>query len=453
MEMTKEEIKTKLLEIKAILGWASLGYLASIGTGNYCYASDCLETGIQFWGYENAVWTQSTVLWENISDADYEKLAKFVKLKYPKEYEVTRKTYLINFLNTDSKETLAVNLKDKTFVKTYVGKKDRVIKYPNSFFKGMDGRVVASKIPSDDNFKKLVETIIRKESNCSNFGTFLIRLFDNIHLETYISAGVEFDYRITVGYDFFDKDVRTILNKHKFKYNETVASFFTNNHDLGKSMLYFIKDETDFTNLFNEISRNMRDINILVDTYKYDVKRLFEYCKERNWSSGRRTWGAKDLISFMCDYARMADVVFPNGFEKYPKDIVDHHDGVTKLYEKEKIKFDDIAFAKLIDEKMEYKTKEFCMIYPKSTGDIQSEGRLLSHCVSYYVPYVMNDSYTILFMSSNKAKDTPLVTVEIRNGRVTQARGRCNRSLSYEEKLFLTEYAEKKKVVYTPTAY
>lgn len=451
MEMTLEQIKEKLLVIKTTLGWTRVGRYQNANL----YLSEVEEDAISHWGYVGEVpnrrWTQIKTKWEDLTNDELEMLEKFVKLKYPKEYEVKRNSYLIDFKNPETNEILAVNLKDKKFTKTYATGRQRDIKYPHSFFKGMDGRVVATKIPADDNFKKLVDTIIRKESACSNMGTFLVRLFNNIHLETYISANVPFDYNIKVGYDFFDKDVRNILNKHQMCYDRTVEQFFANNHDLGKSMLAHIKDEEDFKNVFYSISQNMRDINILVENYKYDVKTLFAYCSERNWSSGRYRWGHRDLVSFMCDYARMAELVFPNGFDKYPKDIVDHHDGVTKLYEKEKIKFDDEKFKKLIDEKMEYASKEkdgYCIIFPKSTGDIQSEGRLLSHCVGSYVQYVLNGTSTILFMRSKEDKNTPLITVEVRDGRITQARGKYNRALSYEEKVFLEEYAEKKKLVY-----
>jgi len=449
MEMTKAEIKEKMLEMQEALKYARVGMV----DGSMVYLYDISEEGIRRWGYVNNVWTQIITEWKDLTKATYEMLDKFVKLKYPKEYEVTRNTFLIDFKNAETGEIMTVNLKDKKFTKTNAKGSKRDIKYPHTFFKGMDGRVIATKIPADDHFKTLVDTIIKKENQCSNMGTFLVRLFDNIHLETYITAGVEFDYNIKVGYDFFDKDVRTIINSHKMQYNQTVESFFGNNHDLGKSMLYFIKDEKEFQNVFYAIAQNMRDIVNLVDNYKYDVKRLFEYCKERNWTSGRQRYASRDLVSFIGDYARMAELVFPNGFDKYPKDIVDHHDGVTKLYEKEKIKFDDELYKKLINPKLEYETKNYAMIFPKSTGDIQTEGRLLCHCVGSYVNYILQGSSTILFLREKETPDVPLVTVEIRQGKITQARGKYNRALSYDEKVFLEEYAAKKKVTYTARGY
>lgn len=456
MEMTLDELKQKMLVIKQTLSWVRIGSYKN----NNLYLSEVDENAVHHWGYQTPPdggrdrWVQIATPWEDLTDDELLMMEKFVKLKFPKEYEVKRNSYLIDFKNVKTGEVMSVNLKDKKFTKTYADakKKPRDIKYPHSFFKGMNGRVIAAKIPADDNFKKLVDTIIRKESACSNFGTFLVRLFDNIHLETYISAGVRFDFNIRVGYDFFDKDVRKILNSHNMSYNQTIEQFFANNHDLGKSMLHFIKDEPDFKSVFNGIATNMRDINTLVENYKYDVKRLFEYCKERNWTTGRYRWGnTRDLVSFICDYARMAELVYPNGFDKYPPNIQEWHDGVTKLYEKQKIKFDDEKYKKLIDTKFEYEAKEkdgFCIIYPKSTGDIQAEGTALCHCVGSYVNYVLNGSSIILFMRKKEEKDTSLVTIEIKNNRISQARGKYNRSLSYEEKVFIEEYAAKKHITY-----
>lgn len=444
--------------MKEVLGYARIGNI----NGNNVYLYDVDENGLTAWGYTQKdgrqVWGQILTKWDDLTDESFETVEKFVKLKYPKEYEVTRNAYMIDFKNAETGEIMTVNLKDKKFTKTNAKGKKRDVKYPHTFFRGMDGRIVATKIPADDHFKKLVETIIKKEHQCSNMGTFLVRLFDNIHLETYITAGVKFDYHIKVGYDYFDKDVRAILNKHDMTYNQTVERFFGNNHDLGKSMLHFIKDEADFTDVFYAIAQNMRDIVNLVDNYKYDVKTLFEYCKERDWSSGRNRWGGRDLVSFMGDYARMAELVFPNGFDKYPPNIVEWHDGVTKLYEKEKIKFDDEVYKKLIDPKLEYdpnkeKKTGFCIIFPKSTGDIQTEGRLLCHCVGSYVNNILQGYTKILFLRNKEEKDKPLVTVEVRDGRIAQARGKFNRALSYDERVFLEEYAEKKKLTYIPRGY
>lgn len=449
MDMTLKELKDKLLKIKSVLSWSRVG-LFRTGT---LYLSEVSEQGIAIWDYTGDInhrkWGINIHPWKDITADELNILERFVKLKYPKDYVVTREKYLITFENTDTKEKLSVNLKDKKFTKTYATGKDRDIKYPHSFFKGMDGRVVSTKIPADDNFKKLVDVIIQKEAHCSNMGTFLVRLFDNIHLETYINADIPFRTDISVPYNFFDKDVRDVLNKYNMTYDRTVEAFFGNNHDLGKSMLHFIKDDKSFLNLFNMISGKMRDVTILVQDYKYDVKRLFEYCKERDWSSGTYNWNRNDLISYLCDYARMADAVFPNGFDKYPKDIKDHHDGVAKLYEKEKIKFDELKFKQMIDLKWEYSNKEFCIIYPKSSTDIQAEGRILSHCVGSYIDYVLKGQKTILFLRKKEDETTPLVTVDISNGRIQQARGKYNRGLSYDERIFLQEFAEKKKVKYT----
>ena len=447
MKMTIAEAKEKLKVIKNALGWCNIGHFR----GGYLYLNDVGDDGISYYGYagEGVMrrWTQLVLKWEDLTDLDWDVMEKFITLKYPKDYKVTHERYLITFENIESKEKLSVNLKDKKFTKTYANGKERDIKYPHSFFKGMSGRVVAKQIPADDNFRKLVDIIINKYRLCSNMGTFLVRLFDNIHLETYVNAGIPFSSDITVPYNFFDKDVRDVLNKHNITYTRTVEAFFANNHDLGKSMLSFIKDEKDFASIFSQLARNMRDINILIENYNYDVKRLFEYCKERNWTTGRYNWNRNDLVNFIGDYARMADTVFPNGFEKYPKDIIDHHDGVSKLYEKEKIKYDDQKFVKYIDPKMEYSTKDFCIIYPKSTGDIQSEGRLLVHCVGSYVQRVINGQTTILFMRKKDEPDTPLVTVEVYDGRIHQARGKYNRGLEYDERVFLEEYAEKKHLL------
>ena len=438
-----ENIKTRLLELREALGWGYLGYFRGANISLYNITSEQIE----YWDttkYEK-------VKWDEMNASDLQSLEFILDKHYPKQFNVYREKYLINFKNENTNEILAVDLKNQKFLKTNAKGKSRVVKYPNTFFRGVDGRVVAMRIPSDDHFKKLVKTIIGKERHCRNMGTFLVRLMDNIHLETYISANVDFSPYIRVGYNFFDKDVRTLLEAKKMKYDESVERFFGNDHDISKSVLYHIKDRKDFKELFSYISYQIRDLMILIKDYGYDVKTLIEYCNKHNWSSRnavQNSWYYRDILSFLADYARMANLVFPNGFHKYPENLVEHHDGVSRLYQKEQIKFNDTLYRHTIDLAFEYKGKEFSIVYPKSTGDIQSEGRILSHCVGSYVDRVIKGHTRILFMRKNTEIGTPLVTVEVYDKRITQARGKYNRSLSYDEKIFLQEYAQKKKLQY-----
>lgn len=440
--INKIEIREKAIKLGEIHKWS---LFTKWRGDSYLLGCDITESHIN----DRAIYNDSTsILWKDLTDDDYLALQKGIEKYLPKDFTISKLKHLVSFKDNATGEVMTVDLKDKCFLKTNKKGVTKKIKHPYLFFKGVNGRSVVPFIPNDSHFGEFLKTIIQKESSCSNLSTFLIRLLDNSHLETYISAKVPFSSRISVPYNFFDKDVRKVLDERNVKYDEYIANLFTHHHDMGKGILYRIKDREDFADLLQHISVNMHHFVSLVQNYNYDTTKLFDYLNSKDWKTNRYNygWAYRDLLGFLADYARMANMVYPNGFEKYPQNITQAHDNVVRLYEKEKIKYNDELYVKTIDLNFEHKGKDFSVIYPKSTGDIQSEGRLLCHCVGSYVDSVIERRTRILFMRSNDALDTPLITIEIRDGRIAQARGKYNRNLQYEEKNFLEEYAKKKKL-------
>lgn len=65
-----------------------------------------------------------------------------------------------------------------------------------------------------------------------------------------------------------------------------------------------------------------------------------------------------------------------------------------------------------------------------------------------YCPYltrVQEGKTQILFMREKENLDKPLVSIEVKDGRVVQARGMSNRSVTLDEKEYLEKWAKKKE--------
>lgn len=399
---------------------------------------------------ENRRYRRNDVTWEEMTQEELENFDKIVDKHFPKNIVITRDRFLIKFYNKTTGETMACNLKDQKFTKTYKNGKERDVVYPNTFFKGYLGNVVIQNIPTDDNFKKLMEVIAAKNYLCSNFGTFLVRMFDNFHLETYISANKPFSDRINVPLNFFPKEIRTIVDEKGLTYDTSLESFFANDMDLGRTLFYCIKDSADFDNDYKVLAGYMNNVVTLCQNYNYDAKTLFFYCKERGFKSERDNysyWQSTDLFRYMNDYARMAESVCGLGrFEKYPKDLKKVHDQVVKLYNERKQEFDEQTYKSRINEKLEFSDKTYTIIFPKKTSDIIDEGKNLSHCVGSYVPKVINGESIILFLRLKEESYNSLITLEMINKKITQARGKFNRALLYEEKEFVRKYCKEKNI-------
>lgn len=105
------------------------------------------------------------------------------------------------------------------------------------------------------------------------------------------------------------------------------------------------------------------------------------------------------------------------------------------------------AIEKRYDEeakKTEYTNGEYSILMPKNAGAIVREGRILHHCVGSagYIGAMAADKCTILFLRDNHDLDTPLITIEVRNGSIRQCFGfRDSYNKDPQIRDFVKEYA------------
>ena len=90
--------------------------------------------------------------------------------------------------------------------------------------------------------------------------------------------------------------------------------------------------------------------------------------------------------------------------------------------------------------------KTYSIIRPKNADDVKHEGSALNHCVASYISKILKKNCLIVFLRKTKATDKPLVTIEIGNEAIVQARGASNRSITKDEYKAICEYAKKNKL-------
>jgi hypothetical protein len=401
--------------------------------------------------------------------------------KVTPNYTVKKDKGVIEFTNNKTDEKLFCDLGKQTFTRTYKKGKPKQIRYPMQFFKYVSGRLLATQVAESDpdckNFQTLVGLVSKKYSKCRNFGTFLVRMFDHIHLEPYIAAGVEFDFEIPFLYQNFGKDIRAKLNAEKIRYDNNVGSLFCSDLDVGRAVFAQIKDKVGFGQMVRILAQNIQPMNTLVNHYNYDLKTLFAYCRKKQWRSDRpvptynyyynrqtkkidpenelveggdryfSTYGY-DCIQVLRDYARMAVDVYGDNYDKYPENLHTAHDEVMRVYKTRQQEIDAKKFVDMIDPKLEWKSKDYVVLYPKTPDEITEEGKKLRHCVGGYIQSVVRGECTIVFLRRKDEKDKPLITIEISGGNIRQARGYGNCAPKYDEKQALKDYAKEKKLLY-----
>lgn len=169
-------------------------------------------------------------------------------------------------------------------------------------------------------------------------------------------------------------------------------------------------------------------------------------------------------INYYLDYLIMQVSMCENthaSFDLYfksAKDIIETHDRISKLFNewsayKQTPEYMREAFLKLSSKWKEFELSDdnFCMCYPQNPEEIIIEGQKLRHCVGSYVREVADDKTTILFIRKLDEREEPFFTLELRDGKVRQVHGYCNRNIETEDGLtdFIRKWADRKKVEFS----
>ena len=181
-------------------------------------------------------------------------------------------------------------------------------------------------------------------------------------------------------------------------------------------------------------------VNNLINTYGYNAKSLFLYLDTL------KTFEALTIdlrvLGEIKDYARMMSEIHPK-YDKYPRNFLTTHAIACRNYNRLKQQFDEKAFQKRRNPKYECNIGKYVFLYPEKIDDIRSEAVSQNNCVASYVQSVIDGKCHILFMRKKEEPDKSLVTIEVKNNKIVQAKGKFNRDLTEEEKLIVDKWNKK----------
>lgn len=144
-------------------------------------------------------------------------------------------------------------------------------------------------------------------------------------------------------------------------------------------------------------------------------------------------------IGTLYDYTRMMRKISKK-FDKYPRNLLTSHDIAVRNYERLTHQYEENAFKERINLNMEYSYGEYRIIYPKAVQDIKDEASQQHHCVATYIDSVIDGVCDILFLRNKEEPDKSLVTMEVKDNKVVQARGKFNRDLTSKEQEMVDRY-------------
>lgn len=183
----------------------------------------------------------------------------------------------------------------------------------------------------------------------------------------------------------------------------------------------------------------------------YTFGKFMDYVCEETVNQGFKT-----LNSFMTELRDYLDMcvsmnIKPTLYSSYLKQT---HDITSRNYEVKLTEEQAEMFENAYKDFKPFITKEkkYSIIRPKNADDVKHEGSALNHCVASYISRILKRNCLIVFLRKTKDTDKPLVTIEIENNAIVQARGASNRSITEDEYEAICEYAasNKLKVRVTP---
>jgi hypothetical protein len=214
---------------------------------------------------------------------------------------------------------------------------------------------------------------------------------------------------------------------------------------------------------------NLNTFSELLATYKCEYKALFDYLISCH---RYEALGFNESCVFLRDYYKMCRDLNRRSYEKYPKNLRLAHDLVLRNFKNKEKYYDDVKFASLVDNTLAWSKDEYQILVPQVSADVKLEGQNLDHCVASYIDRILDGTTQIVFFRQsddffesykeqvklldnelgvetetefNSLNDIPsILTVEIRDGIMVQARGYKNRNPTEAEKVWLHKYAKNK---------
>lgn len=310
----------------------------------------------------------------------------------------------------------------------------------------------------DQKYAKFLAFVQRQEPYpIENIGTILDRVQRYENYEQLFSAGIDdilcsgrsFKYKI----NDIPKALIKLCRTHAIQLSNNILEYYKKNPNaiiLGYHLEYMSLDDRDIYKLWtrDELEYNRETLSydyytyfdLLINYFGYTAKALFLYADQLKTYEAMEDMGY--LIKELYDYAKMMNTI-SDKFDKYPRHFLTTHKIACRNYNRMKKEFSEDLFKKRIMKKYECTFGDYQFIYPENIQDIKDESVQQNNCVSSYIDKVIDGKCHIMFLRKKSAPDESLVTIEIRNDRIVQAKRRFNNDVTDEEQKVIDNWNKK----------
>lgn len=303
----------------------------------------------------------------------------------------------------------------------------------------------------DKKYARFLNFVRREYSyNISNIGTILSKVPSYSRFEQIFSAGFENivnAHSFTKSINDIPKSLIKIARDRSVVISDKTCDYWKknpDNHYIGYNLKYISLTDKDvldtWSSEFYKNGERCSIFNTLIEEYGYNAKSLFLYVDTL------KTFEAIEHIGYLMkelyDYARMMKAISPK-FDRYPRNFLTTHKIACRNYNRLKKEFPEELFKVRINKDYECTFGDYQFIYPTSTQDIKDEAVMQNNCVASYIDDVVDGKCHIMFLRKKTSPKNSLVTIEIRNNSIVQAKRRFNDPVTDEDQLAI-DYWNKK---------
>lgn len=310
----------------------------------------------------------------------------------------------------------------------------------------------------NDNYKRFLSFVdmeVNRSFNDSsirvnkirNIGSFLNKIKDYSKYEQFFSAGIK-KVKCSISYNIREipRGLILLCKKYNLILSEKLISNYKDNPSLYNNLLDLELNSISKKELLVFINSNdywdsdyfyRQKFDELINRYKYKPQSLVVYLD--NLMTYEALSGFNSTLRELYDYVTMMSAI-SDKYEKYPRNFLTTHKIASRNYNRLKTQFEEEVFNKRIDKSLEYSYQDYKFIYPKSTSEIKDEAVQQNNCVSSYIQNVIDGKCHILFMRKKDNLSKSLVTIEVRDDKIVQAKGKYNRDVNEREQEAIDKY-------------
>lgn len=178
---------------------------------------------------------------------------------------------------------------------------------------------------------------------------------------------------------------------------------------------------------------------------------VFKYVKKQYSKNRRAFYSVSNVVNDWFNYKSECKELGFNLKDKnvlFPSDLHKAHQNTTSQI---KYKKDSALNNKILErlpelEYLKFSNKTLLIRPAESTTELINEGKALNHCVGRYAEDYAKGKTNILFVRKIKEPDKSFYTLELKDNKIIQCRGKCNDNYTNNKsvKAFVEEFESKK---------